>query len=214
MSQRKTSQNGSHATPGWVPGWALGPILFALAVWLHASGLLTPIPHAATPPFDHAALSTAPRRQILGDPPTLKINDFDRTCMDCHKIFKTPTDKPRPLNQHKNIHMDHGPNVKCSTCHDWDDRNRLVRPDGVSIPFTQVVDQCGQCHVRIRYDWGYGIHGRTNGYWDPKSGPQERRICTECHDPHNPKSPAMDPISPLPGPHTLRLTNPHGEHDQ
>jgi hypothetical protein len=34
-------------------------------------------------------------------------------------------------------------------------------------------------------------------------GEQNRLKCSQCHDPHNPTVPAMDPIAPLPGPRAL-----------
>ena len=42
--------------------------------------------------------------------------------------------------------------------------------------------------------------------------------CTYCHDPHKPSAPAMDPLRPMPGPHTLRAVIPperveHAEDD-
>ena len=209
MKSKDASVNGSNA-PAWVPGWAIGPFFLLLAAWFLWGPELDARPHAATPDFDRAELSTAPRRQILSDPPTVRIGNNDQTCMQCHKIFKTPTDKPRPLQQHKGLELDHGPNVKCSTCHHWDDRNKLSLQDGSPIDYAEVDKQCAQCHVKVHRDWTKGIHGRTNGFWDAQQGEQRKLVCTECHDPHTPQHPAMAPLAPLPGPNTLRA-RPHQE---
>jgi len=157
-------------------------------------------------------LSTAPRRKILGDIPVINIDGYDRTCMDCHKLFPARDAAPEALLQHKNILLDHGINDRCRNCHDVKDRNRLVMASGDSISYGEVVLLCAKCHGPIYRDWEHGMHGRTNGYWDSKRGKQRRLSCIECHDPHSPRIPAMDPLAPLPPPKTLRMGEP-GEHD-
>ncbi|MCA9322368.1 MAG: hypothetical protein KDB53_16620 [Planctomycetes bacterium] len=206
-----TKKQESAAAPRWVPGWAIGPLFFVLAAWFLWGADFETIPNAPTPHVDRADISTEPRRTPLGDPPRVEVNGQVRTCMDCHRIFPSGSDAPRTLEQHKNIKLHHGPNIKCSTCHDWDDRDRLVRSDGTSILFANVVSQCAQCHVSTHLDWKDGVHGRTNGYWQATRGERRRLICTECHDPHDPSYPAMSPMAPLPGPNTLRLSR--GEED-
>lgn len=66
---------------------------------------------------------------------------------------------------------------------------------------------CAKCHGPVYRDWQNGSHGRINGYWDRSRGPQTRRRCIECHDPH---APPFAPLAPAPGPSTLRMGAPSG----
>jgi hypothetical protein len=43
-------------------------------------------------------------------------------------------------------------------------------------------------------DWKAGDHGRRTGSW---SGRKEYLLCAHCHDPH---SPAIKPVAPMPPP--------------
>ena len=74
-----------------------------------------------------------------------------------------------------------------------------------SIPYSGVTRLCAGCHGPTYRDWERGMHGRTDGYWDETLGEPHRLSCTECHDPHWPRIPAMEPVAPLPPPHTLRM---------
>ncbi len=205
MSEKKTHQIPTEAGAPWVPGWAIGPFLFGLAAWFLWGPNLESLPAAPTPSFDRSLLSNAPRRTAMEDPPTIDLAGSPATCMHCHKDFLSRSDKPRTLLRHGEIKLKHGPNVKCSTCHAWKDRNKLALLDETAINFADVVSQCAQCHVKVHRDWSRGIHGRTNDYWDASQGTRRRLICTQCHNPHTPRSPAMSPIKPLPGPNTLRM---------
>jgi hypothetical protein len=81
---------------------------------------------------------------------------------------------------------------------------------GGEIPWDQPQRVCAKCHGPVYRDWQHGSHGRTNGYWDARRGVQTRRRCIECHDPHQPPFP---PLSPAPGPNTLRMGSRHaGRH--
>ena len=141
----------------------------------------------------------------LVDPPMILLNGFERTCMDCHRVFPPRDIAPEDLQQHRHIRLDHGINDACRNCHDVENRDRLVLRGGESIGYDDVERLCAKCHGPTYRDWEIGTHGRSNGYWDPSRGERRRLACTECHDPHVPRSPAMDPINPLPGPNTLRM---------
>lgn len=182
-------------------GYLIGPVFFVIAAWFYWGPLGLRLPSEKAMAIDPSRLSTAPRRQILTDPPVININGFDRTCMDCHRTFPPQEDPPRQLLQHKHIVLDHGINDRCRNCHYIGDRDRLVLHGGEVIGYEQVVELCAKCHGPTFRDWQEGAHGRTDGFWDPAAGPIERLGCTECHDPHQPRVPAMDPIRPLPGPH-------------
>lgn len=186
-------------------GFLIGPAFFALAAWFLIGPDLLDIPHTPIVVAPAEAITTAPRRQTLSDPPTIVVNGFKRTCMDCHRLFPPREQTPKRLLQHKHIHLNHGINDRCRNCHNVQDRNKLVTYNGEPVSFNNVVRLCAKCHGPTYRDWQRGMHGRTNGYWDPTRGPVRRLRCTECHDPHDPRHPAMDPLTPLPPPHTIRM---------
>jgi len=142
---------------------------------------------------------------MLGDPPVINIDGFDRTCMDCHRTFPPRPDTPVRLLKHEHVVLDHGINDRCRNCHYDADRDKLVLRGGVVIGYGEVEQLCAKCHGPTYRDWQRGAHGRTHGYWDTTRGEMVRLQCTQCHDPHNPRVPAMDPLWPLPGPDTLRV---------
>ena len=185
-------------------GWLVGPGFLLLAAWLTWGPELASVPDAATPGVRADELSIEPMRKVLDDPPTIHINSFDRTCMECHRTFLSDPPRNIPLEQHGHIALDHGINTSCIDCHDWQDRDLLVQRDGTTLPYGQVVTLCSQCHPTLYEDWTHGVHGRVQGYWNEALGAPRKLICTECHDPHIPRSPARDPLAPLPGPNSLR----------
>jgi len=194
-------------------GWTrhvIGPAFLLLAAWFLWGPELEPLPETRGMAVHGDVLSTTPRRQMLSDPPTIFIDGFERTCMDCHIIFPPREDPPARLLRHDHVALDHGINDRCRNCHDVNDRDRLVLRSGRSIPYSQVVELCASCHGPTYRDWQRGMHGRTDGYWNVELGPQHRLSCSECHDPHNPRVPAMDPLEPLPSPLTLRMS--HARH--
>ena len=78
------------------------------------------------------------------------------------------------------------------------DESRCVcRFSGGEIPWDQPQLLCAKCHGPVYRDWQHGSHGRTNGYWDASRGKQTRRKCIECHDPHRPPFPALQPAPVL-----------------
>jgi hypothetical protein len=195
----------------WLLAWSgylIGPIFLAVALWLLWGGPGLDLPEGEAQRVDPSLLSTAPRREILQDPPTIHIDGFDRTCMDCHRLFPPRQEEPARLLQHTHIVLDHGINDRCRNCHFELDRDKLVLRGGKVIGYDAVVELCAKCHGPTYRDWQRGAHGRTNGYWDSRRGKLVRLTCTQCHDPHLPRVPAMDPLAPLPAPRTLRMGQP------
>ncbi len=91
-----------------------------------------------------------------------------------------------------------GGNLWCMSCHDTDDRDKLVKPNGDLLTFNESQFLCGSCHGPILLDWELGIHGKTVGYWDPDQGDEEmtvRLLCVECHGPHRPTFLSMQPMA-------------------
>lgn len=189
-------------------GYAIGPIFLLVALWLFWGTPALDLPVGEPQLVDASSLSTDPRRTPLGDPPLSTIAGYERTCMDCHRTFPAREDPPTQLFQHSHIVLDHGINDRCRNCHYEKDRDKLVLRGGEVIGYDRVVELCAKCHGPTYRDWQRGAHGRTNGFWDTTQGQMVRLTCTECHDPHLPRVPAMDPLKPLPGPRTLRM----GEH--
>ena len=213
MREEKNSSNG-RPRGGGAPALFAGTGFLLLAAWFLYGTDPATVPEARSARVNPAVLVPGPRRTPLGDPPQVKLAGFTYTCMDCHRLFPPRSDPPQPLRQHRHIVMEHGINHQCRNCHDLEDRDRLVLQGGASIPYDEVVRLCAECHGPVYRDWQRGMHGRTNGYWDPRRGPRHRLGCTECHDPHHPRHPAMDPVAPLPPPHTLRMPPPVPEHEK
>ncbi len=195
---------------GWI-GFLIGPAFILLAGWFLQGPELAEIPEIKSVVVRPEMLDTTPRRDILGDPPIIEIDGFERTCMDCHKIFPARDDAPASLLQHQHVKLFHGINDRCRNCHDVKDRDRLLLTNGESIPYSDVVRLCARCHGPTYRDWERGMHGRTNGFWEAGLGERRRLGCTECHDPHDPRVPAMDPMMPLPSPNTLRMSLPSAD---
>lgn len=137
--------------------------------------------------------------------PEIELAGFTYRCGDCHDLFPSPPETVRTLTQHRDIELKHGINTRCFNCHHRTDRNSFVDDWGKPIPYDQPQLLCAKCHGPVYRDWLHGSHGRTNGYWDKTRGPQQRRKCIECHDPHQPPFP---PMAPAPAPHTLRMSPP------
>lgn len=204
MSPRESRAARLRSTPTW-PGALVGPVFFLLAAWFVWGPHGRELPGSPPAPLDPARISIEPRREILSDPPRIEIGGVERMCMDCHRLFEPSEDPPAAPAMHKNIHLDHGINDQCRNCHAIEERNELVLHDGSLVHYSQSERLCAKCHGPTYRDWLRGAHGRTNGYWDAERGEVRRLKCSQCHDPHHPRSPAMDPIVPLPGPRV-----PHG----
>lgn len=183
----------------------IGPGFAALAVWFLWGPELTPIPANTPVVLASGALSTAPRRTTVGDPPTILINNFQRTCTDCHRIFDVAAKPEDDRLQHAHVVLEHGINDRCDNCHNYRNMNELVLYNRQAVSYSEAPRLCQKCHGLIYDDWERGIHGRTSGHWNVALGPVKRLRCIECHDPHQPRHPAMDALTPLSGPATLRM---------
>lgn len=195
------------------PRFALIPLTFLALAALRGAGpwrFESPVPPAVPAPA-WATDPTPIRRATLR--PELRQAGYTYACSDCHNLFPSPPETTRSLTQHREIVLEHGMNDRCFNCHHLTNRDAFVDDWGREIPFDQPPRLCGKCHGPVYRDWLHGSHGRTDGYWDPQSGPQQRRKCIECHDPHRPAFPAL---RPAPAPHTLRMGDqtpprePHG----
>jgi len=121
------------------------------------------------------------------------------SCASCHSNL--------PINRqiragddlqefHRGLVHVHGPAgdaLSCLTCHHEENYNHLRLVDGRPVEFSESRRLCAQCHGKQNSDYEHGAHGGMLGYWDPASGPQIRKTCIDCHDPHAPSFPAMMP---------------------
>lgn len=153
---------------------------------------------------------------VRGEPIPLLIEADGQTakCSLCHDGFEGDMSEEALKDQHKDITFDHGLNLRCLNCHNPKNADTFVNHDGSEIPGDQPTRLCAKCHGPHYREWQLGVHGRVNGYWDAKLGPQKKLECIQCHDPHRPR---FQPIKPLPAPVLTRFEDakrggqPHGE---
>ena len=122
-------------------------------------------------------------------------NSVTVACATCHTTRVSNHDNKLPvdLNEfHGGMAFLHGA-VSCLSCHNPSDYDSLKLADGTRLEFSDVMTLCSQCHGTQRRDYDHGAHGGMNGYWDLSRGPRTRNNCVDCHDPHLPKFPHMQP---------------------
>lgn len=115
-------------------------------------------------------------------------------CSQCHN------NKPVSINKagkiaHGSITLNHGEKEKplsCYTCHDREERDKLVTEAGQMVDMDHSYALCGQCHFRQKKDWVGGAHGKRIKYW---TGERVVRSCTSCHDPHSPRFKMRWPVT-------------------
>lgn len=117
------------------------------------------------------------------------------SCATCHAT-RTPNAenrRPEDLDEfHVGLSLVHG-QVACLSCHNSNDYESLKLADGSRVEFTDVMTLCAQCHGTQMTDYEHNAHGGMNGYWDLSRGPQTKNNCIDCHNPHRPKFPKMNP---------------------
>lgn len=192
--------------------------LRAMRPWLVPVALLATAWVCVADPFGYVDPVTAPvavpawatdptpvRQPTLRPETTIGVYRF--RCNECHRLLPSPTETDRPLTQHRQIQLQHGINNRCFNCHLRTDRDAFADYRGGPIAYDQPQLLCAKCHGPVYRDWLHGVHGRTNGFWNERLGPRDRRKCIECHDPH---APAFRALVPAPGPRTLRMGEPEG----
>lgn len=197
--------NRTRQTP--VLGWLLVlPAMSMLAVTVGCKKSVEPSPRTTSQTEDTLTNGDVAKFAItihspLG-PPTIKLTQADPqgrvgevACSTCHSV-REPNHKnrtPADLDQfHQNMTFAHG-NLTCYACHNPADADTLHLADSTKIEYTQVMTLCGQCHGSQVRDYEHGVHGGMNGYWDMSRGGRTRNSCVDCHDPHVPKFPTMQP---------------------
>jgi hypothetical protein len=100
---------------------------------------------------------------------------------------------PSDLKQfHQNMPLAHG-QLACYACHNADDSDTLRLADGSVVEYADVMSLCAQCHGTQAKSYAHGSHGGMTGYWDLSRGGRVRNNCIDCHDPHVPQFPEMQP---------------------
>jgi len=127
-------------------------------------------------------------------------------CATCHTT-KPPDHAAKlgtPLTAfHQGLIGKHG-SLSCVSCHNPAEGYGSLRlADGRSLPYTEVMTLCAQCHGPQFRDYQHGAHGGMNGFWDLNKGGRVRNNCIDCHDVHAPKYPT---VAPAPGPNDRFLT--------
>ena len=119
-------------------------------------------------------------------------------CSTCHAEMVRGPMKQRPeqlTDFHRNMEFGHG-EMTCGSCHAAQNRDRLKLADGRTIAFEETMQLCAQCHGPQMRDYEHGAHGGMSGHWDLSQGPRVRNHCVNCHDPHAPAYPKVQPAPP------------------
>jgi hypothetical protein len=125
-------------------------------------------------------------------------NPIKVRCATCHALQKpnmTLNDGKDLTLFHQGLKLQHG-GLTCVSCHNPNNYDELRLADGRPLPYRDVMQLCGQCHGPQLRDYTHGAHGGMTGYWDLSKGPRQRNNCIDCHDPHAPTYPKVQPVFP------------------
>ncbi|MGE4179755.1 MAG: hypothetical protein AB7J34_08000 [Limisphaerales bacterium] len=161
-----------------------------------------PPPAPDNPPSRHPVTVRNPLRQPRVETGTVDSRNQPVTvsCGSCHA-----TSTPRPDTRfasdldefHQGLRYQHG-DLTCLSCHDAANYDQLRLADARGLPFPEAMTLCAQCHGPQFRDYSNGSHGGMTGFWDLSKGPRQRNHCVDCHDPHAPQFPIVQPAFPLP----------------
>lgn len=187
-------------------------IAFAVSCLCFAAVLLAGVRDHVTAPSDapsQTIISNVPLHPVIirPGPETPRIlttqtnyaGEIARaSCSSCHTTTtpnRNTASSAQLLKFHQGMTYAHG-NQSCLNCHNETDYDSLRLANGSSLPYADVMKLCGQCHGPQLRDYEMGLHGGMNGYWDRTRGPRTRNNCVDCHDPHNPAYPVVQPVLP------------------
>jgi hypothetical protein len=135
-------------------------------------------------------------------PPTIVLQQPDAlgrsgriACSTCHSLRAANLENRQPSDFdefHQNLKTAHG-DLACYSCHNPDDTDTLRLADGRQVEYANVINLCRQCHGAQAEAYARGFHGGMAGYWDLTRGQRVRNNCVDCHDPHRPQFPMMQP---------------------
>lgn len=122
-------------------------------------------------------------------------NPITVSCSTCHSTREPNYENKSSadLNEfHESLKLAHG-TISCLSCHNSTDYDALKLADGSRVEFSEVMTLCAQCHGPQMRDYEHGVHGGFNGHWDLTRGAQTKNNCIDCHNPHSPQFPRMQP---------------------
>ena len=132
-------------------------------------------------------------------PPDVTGRPTVAPCGTCHEPGEAtplPVDASDIAGPHVGLELHHG-EIVCASCHAAEDRSALHLASGTTIPMTDALRLCAQCHGPQYRDYKMGSHGGMQGHWDLAQGPRTRNNCVNCHSPHTPQ---IATVQPAPGP--------------
>jgi len=133
--------------------------------------------------------------RVVTDLSDVDGNEVTAACSTCHTTRKPNRQNrmARDLDEfHGGTAFSHG-TVSCLSCHNERDYDALRLADGSRVEFSEVMTLCAQCHGPQMKAYEHGAHGGMNGYWDLTRGPRTKNNCIDCHNPHRPQFPKMQP---------------------
>jgi hypothetical protein len=169
---------------GGLPGKQPAPGLAAEPVPADAKRHEVAIRKPSGPPVFHTGIKDASGKSVT------------MACAECHKTRESNPNSRlgSPLAFfHPDLKGHHG-NLSCVSCHNPADGYATLRlADGAPLPYTEVMQLCAQCHGPQYRDYQHGAHGGMTGHWDLSKGGRTRANCVDCHNPHAPKYPTVQP---------------------
>lgn len=122
-------------------------------------------------------------------------------CVTCHSMREadgrpTPPTSAADLKEfHVGLRFEHG-ELSCASCHRSGQPPMLGLADGRSVPTSEAMQLCAQCHGPQYRDYKHSAHGGGRGHWDLSRGGRDRNHCVDCHDPHVPRFQPSTPVLP------------------
>ncbi len=119
-------------------------------------------------------------------------------CVTCHSMREkttVPTSTTEMREFHVGMTFSHG-GLTCASCHRGGQPPMLGLADGRSVPTSEAMQLCAQCHGPQYRGYQRSAHGGGRGHWDLSRGPREKNHCVDCHDPHVPKFQPSTPVLP------------------
>lgn len=158
---------------------------------------------------------------IKPGPPTPRIDtglkdaagqSVTASCSTCHSTTTPNVQRNTAADlfqAHRGLNYQHGA-LTCLSCHNAQNYDTLHLADGREVEFPDVMTLCAQCHGTQKRDFDHGSHGGMNGHWDLTKGGRIRNNCVNCHDPHHPAFPLVQPV--LPPRDRISVPKPTGSH--
>jgi hypothetical protein len=153
---------------------------------------------ASGPPAFEVEINQPAKLTSVAIRPEAGAQEVRVACKTCHSLREgetLPTAASDLVDFHQGLVFAHGP-LACASCHVAGHHDQLKLADGTTLPMTEVMTVCGQCHGSQMRDYRRGAHGGMRGYWDLSRGPRQRNNCVDCHDPHAPAFVGGHPVSP------------------